>query len=761
MSDDKDLGFVADDEMGFVSDESTAEPKQYSKMESAGRGAVQGGTAGFADEMSGKMVQQFDENQAIWNKLGFGKPSPTQVDAQLKSQGFTGDLVTDPNQVYEQARDAERQENKLAQDQNPWSYGGGQVAGSAMTAMIPGGVGAKMMQPFGAAAQTANVGTKALQTAINSAPIGAAIGLGSSEADNLKDLAIDTGIGAGTSAAIGGITQGITSGTGVLADKAGKAFSSSFPVLSDEFARGMQGINTGGKKFIDATNQSIDEKLKQPISNLLKTTRDYKNAMNQKLINGVDEQIGKVTSGLNDEMNTIKNALVNSKESERRGLMKQINDHAVKTQTELGKVKGNVGGIYDKLENQIQDKGIVFNLKEEISQFGEDLVAGGVDPIEAQRLMKPFMQKFEKGDLTLAEMRDVKNKLTSLFNNSRGEIRKAAKQTYGKINDNQINALASQGDEDLAKSMLDANQRYKSILQLEEDFIGQIKPNPVTKSLEPSNEMLNTIKSYSTQKPMPKDLRTQDEFNKLANIADENFANQSLAQTKALSNKLQANENLNVAGPSLDDMQQTSQPLQNLLKQRQTLAEGNKNITNQFEKLTQPNITDKQIGDDVLNNFEQVLNPVKTSKVNDFETLLNEYKLKTGKDLGQTAKTLAEDARIIEGRDKGAMGMSFQSIGGIKSFGQTPANMAGRIGKNIGNVTDKIKKTTNDIFNSDLNVLATQLKSNPSKEAQMFAKQMEPALTSGSKESKNAVLFSLMQQPAFRKMMNVTEEKEK
>lgn len=761
MSNDKDLfappsqeeldstTFAAPTEDELKTFKEPKEPQKYTTKQALAKGAVQGATFGFGDELSGLTNSGLDKVQSLLNKLGLSSPSPSQVDASLRQQGFTGsDLLDDKNNtMYTQARDQERMANAAAQAQHPFAYGTGEVGGSIATTMIPGGAGAKLIQPFGSAVEGAGIMAKAGRAALNAAPVGALIGAGTSNSEGMPELASDALHGAETGALFGAGGDLLGQGASFLVNKGKKVFKSSFPVLSDELSRGLEGINTGSDEFKNQVNQNIVDELKNPISGILKTARDYKNMQNQKLIDGADKQISEVTANLTDEMNTIKNALVNSKESERRSLMKQINDHAVKTQTELGKVKQNVGSIYDKLENQIENKGITFNVNNELDNFGQNLVAGGVDPSEAQRLLKPFTEKYEKTNLTLPELRDVKNKLSSLFDNSRGEIRKAAKQAYGQINDNQVNTLATQGDTDLAKNLLDTNQKYKSILQLEEDFIGQIKPNPITKTIEPSNEMLNTIKSYSTQTPSPKDFRTQEEFNKLTNIADPNFANQTDEATKLLANKLQANENLNVSGPSLSDMQANSQQMQDLLNYKNSLTNTKPNITNQFDKLTQPNVTDKQIGDEVLNNFEQVLNPIKTSKTNDFENLLNEYKKSTGKDLTPVAKRLAEDARIVESRNKGATGMSFSSIGGIKSLGQGPANMAGRTINNV-----------DTIFNTHLPDLYNKLKMQGSKEAQVYAKQIETAINNGTEESKNAVLFSLMQQPNFRQMMNINSK---
>lgn len=163
-------GFVPDQQPGsapvfpegFVPDAETgASPKpKPSWAEALGRGALQGATLGFGDELA----------------------------------GLVESIVTD--KTYEQARDESRAKNKAAQEAHPWLYGGGELAGGAATALIPG-VGA-----------AGGLG-KAIAT-------GAAAGLGSSEADLTKgevgQAVADTAIGG----ALGGLAHGAGKAIGGL-----------------------------------------------------------------------------------------------------------------------------------------------------------------------------------------------------------------------------------------------------------------------------------------------------------------------------------------------------------------------------------------------------------------------------------------------------------------------------------------------------------------------------------------------------------------
>lgn len=124
------------------------------QLESGLRGAAQGLSLGFADEITGALESAFTDK------------------------------------TYEQARDESRANYKSAKDANPITYGAGEIGGGVATSFVPGLNIAK--------------GASLAQMAGKAALAGGAMGLGKSEADNVRDMAIDTGKGA----LIGGATGG-------------------------------------------------------------------------------------------------------------------------------------------------------------------------------------------------------------------------------------------------------------------------------------------------------------------------------------------------------------------------------------------------------------------------------------------------------------------------------------------------------------------------------------------------------------------------
>lgn len=766
MSDDKDLGFIPDedDELGFVADSNEDSHIPFvtknSKTDSAIKGAEDMLSFGQVDEYAGGVQSLLDtlaRHKDKVNKVAgaFGPPglmiqglannalpegvtkTPNQVNEELLAQGFTGDL----DSTYVSARDAVRKEFKEAEEANPDEYLYGQLAGGALSLAAPLGVGKMLTAPFGVAkpslkaiqaaelaGTTAKAGllAKTGMAAANAAPGAALIGYGKSESEELPDQAMDvaTSVGIGSGLA-GGITGGL-GGVGKILGKTGQIAGDLFPGLGHAYNRGVEGVQTFGPKFKEQTNQKLNEYV-DTLGSFLRTKRDIINQGRQKALQGVDDQIVSVNTALQDEMQMLQSGLSLSKETERQSLMKQINTQSIKTQKNLQSIKKNVGKVYDNLEKEIQDKNISFNVNDEIANFGEDLQMAGLQPDEAMQFQKKFLENFEKGDLSLNELRSVKNKLVGLFNSGKPEVRKSAKMAYGRINDKQVNILETAGDIDLANSMKNANQRYKAILQLEEDYVGQITPNRVTQTIEPSNEMQKTVGSFSTSKPNPKDFRTQDEYQKLAQVADPKFSQQSTDELNKLGSQLKANDALDTAGPSIKDMQSTSNRYQELLKQKDILNR-KPEIKTKMDELVNTDIGNEKVLDDYIRgNLKNTVEDIdKIGKV-DIKNILDEYKKSTGKNISPEIETLVKDVSLITDAAEGAKGASVQSIGGFKSLGQTPANM---LGKAMG----KLKRL------NDPN-------------AKVFENQIGEALRKGGRQSLDALYFSLMQQPQFRHMI--------
>jgi hypothetical protein len=175
-----------------------------SKAESAARGALQGSTLGFGDEIMGRVAQGY-----------IGARKALGIDPE---DLFEGD-------VYEQARDEIRGENQAAREANPLTYGASEFAGSVVPAVATGG--------GGAIPQIAKAGL-----------YGGTYGAGSSEGETMGEVMDD----AMTTGLMTAGTAGLLKGTGVLASK-GKGLLDKGAEKVSSYLPGNMAV-TGGDLFV-------------------------------------------------------------------------------------------------------------------------------------------------------------------------------------------------------------------------------------------------------------------------------------------------------------------------------------------------------------------------------------------------------------------------------------------------------------------------------------------------------------------------------
>lgn len=177
--------YLAESEGDFNPDAYLAETRDVGKLESLARGAAQGATMGFADEIAGGAEALFTDK------------------------------------TYKQARDESRANFKRAKDANPNTFLAGELGGGVATAFVPG---------LGAA--------NAVKTVRGAAGVGAALGgitgLGQSEAKDAQGLAVDTLSGAGLGAVTGGglavAGKGAQKGANYLSQKLGPSIEKMLPI---------------------------------------------------------------------------------------------------------------------------------------------------------------------------------------------------------------------------------------------------------------------------------------------------------------------------------------------------------------------------------------------------------------------------------------------------------------------------------------------------------------------------------------------------
>lgn len=210
MKDDfEKLGFSPEEDLGF---EESSKAPSVSKLESGLRGLAQGGTMGFADELTGG----------------------AEAGMEALSSMDLSSLV----QNYQKYRDQTRDLYKQAQEANPVTYGAGELGGGVASALIPMG-------------KAAGIGAKLAQ----SAALGGLASTGASEASSPEELAMDAAKGAALGAGLTGGAAGAVKGT----KAAGKAAGSAISNLLDKFELGKK-----AKLAAKMGEEGIDLSSKQP-----------------------------------------------------------------------------------------------------------------------------------------------------------------------------------------------------------------------------------------------------------------------------------------------------------------------------------------------------------------------------------------------------------------------------------------------------------------------------------------------------------------
>lgn len=191
----------------YTEDVQAAPAPPPSTATAVGRGALQGASLGWGDEIAAAADTLISKIPGVRSAAEYLAPA---------AGGRGGSLsYTDPNVTYQQRRDAYRATNAAAKEAHPYAYGGGEVAGGIATAFAPGMTLAK--------------GAGALKVGAQGAALGGAAAAGESEAKDVRGVLKDTAEGA----AIGGV------GGAVLhkaAGKAAKILAKGLPELADRQA---------------------------------------------------------------------------------------------------------------------------------------------------------------------------------------------------------------------------------------------------------------------------------------------------------------------------------------------------------------------------------------------------------------------------------------------------------------------------------------------------------------------------------------------
>lgn len=195
--------------------------------ESLGKGAIQGATLGFADELRAGLATK------VFPAVGefFGTESAKRYNEYFDS----------PDE-YEHQRDIIREENKRAEEANPGSYLGGQIVGGA-GALLPGAAAAS---------------TGVLPAMAYGARLGALSGAGYSEGDFFErpqDVALDMVTGG----AIGSVIPGAAGLAGKVVGGTSNQIVKTIQQLADDYIPGSP--SQKGSALLEAVDASSAPKM--------------------------------------------------------------------------------------------------------------------------------------------------------------------------------------------------------------------------------------------------------------------------------------------------------------------------------------------------------------------------------------------------------------------------------------------------------------------------------------------------------------------
>ena len=260
-SDDELFAAPSADEMESIEDPS--------RLEAIARGAGQGATMGFLDELI----------------AGFkaGGVSPRQEQSQPVSESV--EQLKEVSKKYDEEVEKQREQEAKLREEFPWTMGASEIAGGVLPALLTGGGSAAAAVAKEAAKPTLK------QAAKLGAQYGAVSGAGYSEGDTpqelLEDIAIGTATGAGAGVALPIKGSQLAKGSKATV-KGAKDIAGALIPESEAIKAGYK-FGREGKKL---TQDVVDEELKDVAGTVLSSIKSAKESKNLKGIKDKLEQLG-------------------------------------------------------------------------------------------------------------------------------------------------------------------------------------------------------------------------------------------------------------------------------------------------------------------------------------------------------------------------------------------------------------------------------------------------------------------------------------
>lgn len=298
--------------------------------DAAGRGALQGATYGFSDELAGlgQAYLSHATKQA-------GDAAPGVLDALGIESRFLNE-IPGVEETYRRTRDEEREANERAASESPWAYGLSEFAGGVASPVN------KLLMPFKIGSK-APLLKRALTAAGNAIAPGALAGLGQSKADLAKgeyeQAAIDEALGAGTGTLLAPLAE-----AGV--DKLGRGLGRTLEKM---------GLTSAGKALYGGAH-SIST-TKKPISEAAERAAVAEGGIKPlQNIHQIEENLGQIRETLGKEKEKVVQALTGQNVMGPSPLKVAMElDQQAKAMKPIGREASRAKSVLISLKNRLLD----------------------------------------------------------------------------------------------------------------------------------------------------------------------------------------------------------------------------------------------------------------------------------------------------------------------------------------------------------------------------------------------------------------------
>jgi len=718
-------------------------------LESGARGTAQGLSLGFSDEITGAL------------------------------ESTAGSLGIVEDKTYEQARDEARAANAAAQKANPWSYGGGELAGGIGSMLIPGLGAAKL-------AKGASTGAKLLSGAKAGAKLGGLYGAGSSEGETAVDVMKDTAAGAGSGALLSSALPGLLSGKvmgkgknmldatkktamaagagagiGVGADLAagGETDLLESAAMGALGGTALRGAARTGAKVYDLFGNKADniraynmgtkgEDIADPVLHAKKSA-EFTGTIDE-ITDSIATSNKKLTETLNRNKDILmdERALASQQGQDKFKILIGQADEVVET------VKDDVGRVYDLVEREAAD--VVFSpakhLEDFIQSLKSDVAFTRLEDSAKAKIIDNLRNNAYTGNSTLAEVNQLRKHISAYSSMFRAEPQMASKFNglYATINDDVANTLQRSGKEEIAQLLQGANKKWANILQLQKKLINK-SPEARAALLKKSAETLDAGKRA-----------TSEQLRGIAEQADSPMKTLTgyLDEVKGASKQIVDNSG---RVPEAQLRQQTASSLGN---QERVLAEG----LQELEQFGNINAKDKLTGEmlpEAVRTFKNKLANLLLSAGDDFanpakSSDLGRLKAAAGNILGPDKADEFINTTLEKGQDLSLMarsgkasnydasllskaGVAKDLLGGISKIEAKVANYMGKL--KAGKTGEFTKALVND--EGVMGHLADKAKDKGYEKVATILNKLPMKDAVG----RSALMFTLLQDPTSRKQL--------